>query len=105
MAKGNINGITIDYDRDELFDPLGVQRLKESYMMEEEKSPQERFAYVSSIFGSNPEHAQRLYEYSSKHWISYRTNILSFVRSNKGLNISCLYTYINDKEEGYVEKL
>ena len=34
MAKGNINGITIDYDRDELFDPLGVQRLKESYMMD-----------------------------------------------------------------------
>ena len=105
MAKGNINGITIDYDRDELFDPLGVQRLKESYMMEEEKSPQERFAYVSSIFGSNPEHAQRLYEYSSKHWLSYSTPILSFGRSKKGMPISCFLNYINDTAEGLVENL
>ena len=105
MAKGNINGITIDYDRDELFDPLGVQRLKESYMMEEEKSPQERFAYVSSMFGSNPEHAQRLYEYSSKHWLSYSTPILSFGRSKKGMPISCFLNYINDTAEGLVENL
>ena len=105
MAKGNINGITIDYDRDELFDPLGVQRLKESYMMETEKSPQERFAYVSSTFGSNPEHAQRLYEYSSKHWLSYSTPILSFGRSKKGMPISCFLNYINDTAEGLVENL
>ena len=105
MAKGNINGITIDYDRDELFDPLGVQRLKESYMMEEENSPQERFAYVSSMFGSNPEHAQRLYEYSSKHWLSYSTPILSFGRSKKGMPISCFLNYINDTAEGLVENL
>ena len=105
MAKGNINGITIDYDRDELFDPLGVQRLKESYMMETEKSPQERFAYVSSTFGSNPEHAQRLYEYSSKHWLSYSTPILSYGRSKKGMPISCFLNYINDTAEGLVENL
>ena len=58
--------ITIDPSRDSLFDTLGLQRLRESYMMEEETSPQERFAYVSQAFSSNPEHAQRLYEYSYK---------------------------------------
>ena len=84
-----INGIVVDYTRDNLFDELGVKRLKESYMREEENSPQERFAYVSKAFGSNPEHAQRLYDYSSKHWLSYSTPILSFGRSKRGLPISC----------------
>ena len=99
MAKGTVNGITVDYDRDDLFDPLGIQRLKESYMMDSEKSPQERFAYVSSTFSSNPEHAQRLYEYSSKHWLSYSTPILSYGQSKKGMPISCFLNYINDTAE------
>ena len=84
-----VNGIKVDYSRDSLFDELGIIRLKESYMKEDEKSPQERFAYVSAAFGSNPDHAQRLYEYSSKHWLSYSTPILSFGRSKRGLPISC----------------
>jgi hypothetical protein len=84
-----INGIKVDYSRDNLFDELGVKRLKESYMKEEENSPQERFAYVSKAFSSNEEHAQRLYNYSSKHWLSYSTPILSFGRSKRGLPISC----------------
>ena len=58
----NIHGINIDPTRDSLFDELGIKRLKESYMKEDEVSPQERFAYVSKAFGSNDEHAQRLYE-------------------------------------------
>lgn len=105
MAKAEFHGITVDLDRDNLFDPLGIQRLKESYMMDAEKSPQERFAYVSSMFGSNPEHAQRLYEYSSKHWLSYSTPILSYGRSKKGMPISCFLNYINDTAEGLVENL
>ena len=78
MAKAVHHGITVDLDRDQLFDTLGLQRLKESYMKDEEESPQERFAFVSKTFASNDEHAQRLYEYSSKHWLSYSTPILSF---------------------------
>ena len=57
-----VNGIRVDYSRDNLFDELGLKRLRESYMKEEEKSPQERFAYVSNAFGTNKDHAQRLYE-------------------------------------------
>ena len=57
-----VHGITVDYTRDKLFDELGLIRLKESYMKDDETSPQERFAFVSKQFGSNPEHAQRLYE-------------------------------------------
>ena len=100
-----INGINVDYSRDSLFDELGLKRLKESYMREEENSPQERFAYVSKAFSSNVEHAQRLYEYSSKHWLSYSSPILSFGRSKRGLPISCFLPYLDDSAEGLVNTL
>jgi len=100
-----VHGVKVDYSRDKLFDELGKIRLKESYMKDEEVSPQERFAFVSSKFGSNPEHAQRLYDYSSKHWLSYSTPILSFGRSKRGLPISCFLNYIEDTAEGLVDNL
>jgi ribonucleoside-diphosphate reductase alpha chain len=100
-----VHGIQVDYTRDNLFDELGLIRLKESYMKDDEVSPQERFAFVSKTFGSNPEHAQRLYEYSSKHWLSYSTPILSFGRSKRGLPISCFLNYIEDTAEGLVDNL
>ena len=102
MAKYKVN---IDLSRDALFDELGIQRLRESYMREEEVSPQERFAYVSASFATNQEHAQRLYEYSSKHWLSYSTPILSFGRSKRGLPISCFLNYMDDSAEGLVDNL
>ena len=105
MSKKEYMGIVIDYSRDELFDKLGHQRLIESYMMESETSPQERFAYVSKTFSSNDEHAQRLYDYASKHWLSYSTPILSYGRSRRGMPISCFLNYINDTAEGLVENL
>jgi len=102
MAKFKVN---IDLSRDSLFDELGIQRLRESYMKDEEASPQERFAYVSESFASNQEHAQRLYDYSSKHWLSYSTPILSFGRSKRGLPISCFLNYMDDSAEGLVDNL
>ena len=97
------SSITIDLERDKLFDELGIKRLKESYMREDETSPQERFAFVSAAFASNSDHAQRLYDYSSKHWLSYSTPILSFGRSKRGLPISCFLPYLDDSAEGLVE--
>ena len=100
-----VHGIAVDFSRDSLFDELGIKRLKESYMREDENSPQERFAYVSKSFGSNNEHSQRLYEYSSRHWLSYSTPILSFGRSKRGLPISCFLPYLDDSAEGLVDCL
>jgi len=100
-----VHGIAVDFSRDSLFDELGIKRLKESYMKEDETSPQERFAYVSKTFGSNQDHSQRLYEYSSKHWLSYSTPILSFGRSKRGLPISCFLPYLDDSAEGLVNTL
>jgi ribonucleoside-diphosphate reductase alpha chain len=98
-------GVQIDLEKDKLFDELGIKRLKESYMRDDETSPQQRFAYVSSSFGSNPEHAQRLYNYASKHWLSYSTPILSYGRSKRGLPISCFLNYVEDTAEGLVDNL
>jgi ribonucleoside-diphosphate reductase alpha chain len=98
-------GIKIDLERDKLFDELGIKRLQESYMREDEVSPQHRFAFVSKSFSTNPEHAQRLYEYSSQHWLSYSTPILSFGRSKRGMPISCFLNFIEDTAEGLVDNL
>jgi len=105
MTQEIVHGIKVDYTRDNLFDGLGIKRLQESYMRDDEKSPQERFAFVSNAFGTNKEHAQRLYEYSSKHWLSYSTPILSFGRSKRGLPISCFLPYLDDSAEGLVSTL
>jgi len=98
-------GISIDLERDKLFDELGIKRLQESYMREDESSPQQRFAFVSKAFGTDQQHTQRLYEYSSKHWLSYSTPILSFGRSKRGMPISCFLNYIEDTAEGLVDNL
>ena len=98
-----MSSVQIDYSRDELFDELGITRLKESYMRDEETSPQERIAYVSEAFASDPEHAQRIYDYASKHWLSFSTPILSYGRSSKGLPISCFLSYLDDSAEGLVD--
>lgn len=98
-----MSSVQIDYSRDELFDELGITRLKESYMRDEETSPQERLAYVSEAFASDPEHAQRIYDYASKHWLSFSTPILSYGRSSKGLPISCFLSYLDDSAEGLVD--
>ena len=105
MPKQNYLGLQIDLSRDELFDKLGKLRLKESYMREDEESPQHRFAYVSKQFGTDDAHAQRLYDYASKHWLSYSTPILSFGKSKRGMPISCFLNYIEDTAEGLVQNL
>ena len=98
-------GIEMDPNRNLLFDENGIRRLKESYMAENETDPQQRLAFVSQTFGSNDKHSQRLYEYASKHWLSYSTPILAYGRSKRGLPISCYLNYIEDTAEGLVKNL
>ena len=101
----NKKAIKVDYSRDSLFDELGLRRLKDSYLKSNEKSPQDRFSYVVRALGSNVEHAQRLYDYVSKHWLSFSTPILSYGTSKRGLPISCYLSYIDDSAEGLVNTL
>lgn len=97
--------ITMEFSRDELLDTISSERLKDSYMAPGEESPQERYAFVSAEFASNPEHAQRLYEYSSKHWLGYSTPVLSYGRNKSGLPISCYLVSVPDTREGLVDSL
>jgi ribonucleoside-diphosphate reductase alpha chain len=109
MLEGaqQLNGscIVTDPSRDTGYDIIGIQRLQDSYMREGETSPQERLAYVSEIFSSNPAHAQRLYDYSSQFWFGYATPILSFGRNNHGLPISCFLNFVHDSKSGLVDNL
>lgn len=94
--------IELDYSRDKLFSESGLSRMKDGYMLETEESPQERFAFVSKKFSSNPEHAQRLYDYSSKMWLSYATPILSYNDKERSLPISCFGSYLGDTLESII---
>ena len=99
------HGIEIDPNMDAKFDENGITRLKESYMAEGEVSPQERLAFVSSTFGTDHDHAARLYKYASNHWLSYSTPVLAYGRDKKALPISCYLNYIPDTAEGLVNNL
>ncbi len=105
MNKTEYLGLQIDYDKDKMYDPIGLSRLKDSYMREGETSPQQRLAYVSNMFASNPAHAQRLYDYSSNFWFGYSTPVLSFGRNNHGLPISCFLNFVHDSKKGLVDNL
>lgn len=96
-------GITIDRTRNDLLAPHSIERLKEAYMSDLDTDPQDRFAFVSRKFSSSPEHAQRLYDYSSKLWLSYATPILAYGRNRRGLPISCFATNLEDTMESLLE--
>jgi ribonucleoside-diphosphate reductase alpha chain len=95
--------IKVDYSRDSLFSESGLSRLKEGYLCENETSPQERLAFVSKEFSSNPEHAQRLYDYASKMWLSYATPILSYGKTARSLPISCFASYLGDSMQSILD--
>ncbi len=44
-------------------------------------------------------------EYTSKHWLSLSTPILSFGKANHGLPISCYLSWIEDTKEGLIDTL
>ncbi len=95
--------IELKPENDKLFDEHGLARLKSGYMRPNEKSPQERFAYVAKAFGSNPEHAQRIYNYASDLWLSFSTPLLAFGRNERGLPVSCFLSPIHDTTDSLIE--
>jgi ribonucleoside-diphosphate reductase alpha chain len=105
QTKAKAKQITIDSSRDSLFDKISLDRIRDSYFMAGETSPQHRYAFVSAAFGTDLAHSQRLYYYSSKHWFGYSTPILSFGRNKRGLPISCFLPYVPDTSSGLVDTL
>lgn len=95
--------IEIDRSRNDLLEQFSIDRLREGYLSETDTDAQDRFAAVSSKFASNPAHAQRLYDYSSKLWLSYATPILAYGRNARGLPISCFLSFLGDSMESILE--
>lgn len=94
--------VKIDRSRDALLTAFGKATLDDRYLMEDE-SYQELFARVASYYGSDAAHAQRLYDYMSRHWFMPATPVLSNGGTSRGLPISCFLNEAEDSLKGIVE--
>lgn len=90
----------MDYSKDTLLTEAGLKILKDRYLTDEEKSPQEAFMRVSKAFSDNDEMADRIYSYVSNLWFMFATPILTNGGTKKGMPISCFLNYVPDSREG-----
>ncbi|HAG52452.1 MAG TPA: ribonucleoside-diphosphate reductase subunit alpha [Alphaproteobacteria bacterium] len=94
--------IKIDNSRDDLITQFGKETLKDRYLMPDE-SFQDRFANVACAYADDEAHAQRIYDYMSKHWFMPSTPILSNGGTERGLPISCFLNETDDSLDGIAE--
>ena len=95
------NRVKIDRSRDKLLTVFGKETLSDRYLMPGE-SFQDLFARVALHYGDDSEHAQRLYDYMSKLWLTPSTPVLSNGGTDRGLPISCFLNEANDSLGGIV---
>jgi len=91
--------VTTDSLRDMLLADFGRATLDDRYLLKGE-TYQGLFKRVAEAYGSNPEHAQRLYDYMSMLWFMPATPILSNGGTDRGLPISCYLNHVEDSMEG-----
>lgn len=92
----------IDNSRDELFSKMGKATLQDRYLLPNE-TYQGMFKRVSQAFSDNKEHAQRLYDYMSKHWFMPATPILANGGTTRGQSISCFLQNSDDSMADIIE--
>lgn len=95
----DFNGIAIDNSRDDLITDFGKSTLRDRYLLEGETF-QQMFARVALSGSDDPEHAQRLYDYFSKHWAMPSTPMLSNLGTSRGHGVSCYLNEVEDNREG-----
>ena len=93
--------VRVDRSRDSLITDFGRATLDDRYLLPGE-SYQDLFARVSSFYGEDAAHAQRIYDYMSKMWFMPATPILSNGGTTRGLPISCFLNEANDSLDGIV---
>lgn len=93
--------VRVDRSRDALLTEFGRATLDDRYLLPGE-SYQDLFARVASHYGDDPAHAQRIYDYISRHWFMPATPVLSNGGTNRGLPISCFLNEASDSLEGIV---
>ncbi|MBL0319057.1 MAG: ribonucleoside-diphosphate reductase subunit alpha [Alphaproteobacteria bacterium] len=91
-----------DQSRNDLLSYFGKETLTDRYLLPGEDY-QDLFVRVSSYYADDEAHAQRLYEYMSKHWFMPATPILSNGGTKRGLPISCFLNEATDSLEGIVD--
>ena len=102
-VKQNERGVrvVIDRRRDDLLTAFGKATLTDRYLMPEEEF-QDLFARVAMHYGDDSDHAQRIYNYMSRHWFMPSTPVLSNGGTSRGLPISCFLNEATDSLEGIV---
>ena len=105
--------VKINNSKNDLLADYSVGMLKDFYLAEGEKSPQEAYARAATAWSTfkgetDEELAQRLYDYVSNKWFMFASPVLSNApvangKSNKGMPISCFLTYVPDTLEGLIE--
>jgi ribonucleoside-diphosphate reductase alpha chain len=93
--------VRVDRSRDALITDFGRATLDDRYLLPGE-SYQDLFARVSSFYGDDQGHAQRLYDYMSRMWFMPATPVLSNGGTTRGLPISCFLNEASDSLEGIV---
>ncbi len=93
--------VRIDRSRDALITDFGRATLDDRYLLPGE-SYQDLFARVASYYGDDLAHAQRLYDYISRHWMMPATPVLSNGGTKRGLPVSCFLNEATDSLEGIV---
>jgi len=99
--KQNERGIrvVIDRRRDDQLTVFGKATLTDRYLMPDEEF-QDLFARVAMHYSDDSEHAQRIYDYMSRHWFMPSTPVLSNGGTSRGLPISCFLNEATDSLEG-----
>jgi ribonucleoside-diphosphate reductase alpha chain len=103
MTRTNFAGVEVtvvtDPTRDDLLTKFGKSTLDTRYLMPGE-GYQDLFARVAGYYGDDDAHAQRLYDYMSRHWFMPSTPVLSNGGTNRGLPISCFLNAVPDSMQG-----
>ncbi len=98
----SVHTIATNSASDSRLTEFGKAVLQDRYLLDGE-TYQGLFARVSSYYGDNPEHSQRLYDYMSKLWFMPATPVLSNGGTKRGLPISCFLNETEDSLEGIVD--
>ena len=93
--------VRMDHSRDALITEFGRATLDDRYLLPGERY-QDLFARVSSFYGDNQAHAQRIYDYMSRMWFMPATPVLSNGGTSRGLPISCFLNEASDSLDGIV---
>ncbi|WP_246495475.1 ribonucleoside-diphosphate reductase subunit alpha [Ameyamaea chiangmaiensis] len=93
--------VRVTRSRDALLTDFGRATLDNRYLLPGE-SYQDLFGRVASYYGADPAHAQRLYDYISRHWFMPATPVLSNGGTTRGLPISCFLNEADDSLQGIV---